>query len=331
MDLFFVLSGFLVSGLLFSEFNKKGKVNIGRFLIRRGFKIYPTFYFFIFISILLGKLISLSEYDINAEYFAGINRNNVIAELFFVQNYLGGIWINTWSLGVEEHFYFGIAILILLAYKFKFLDKPNVIVPILLVMMITPLCLRFLNYNNHPDFYYLTHLFPTHLRADSLLSGVFASYLFHFKKDWFSEFLIKYKFHLTLISVVFLSTTFIFHIKTFFMNTIGLTMVYSGFAILLSLMVVNPKTHLSISKMISQNIFNAISKIGIFSYSIYIWHLLVKHYSLYLFQTYLPDLPNILYFLIYFILAIVFGILSSKIIEIPFLKLRNRLTSIDNK
>src|SRR6266511_858077 len=44
IDLFFVLSGFLISGLLFTEYQKHGTVRIGRFLIRRGFKIYPAFY-----------------------------------------------------------------------------------------------------------------------------------------------------------------------------------------------------------------------------------------------------------------------------------------------
>jgi peptidoglycan/LPS O-acetylase OafA/YrhL len=44
VDLFFVLSGFLVSGLLFREYRARGTVSAGRFLVRRGFKIYPPFY-----------------------------------------------------------------------------------------------------------------------------------------------------------------------------------------------------------------------------------------------------------------------------------------------
>jgi len=40
VDLFFVLSGFLISGLLFKEFQKFGAINPKLFLIRRGFKIY---------------------------------------------------------------------------------------------------------------------------------------------------------------------------------------------------------------------------------------------------------------------------------------------------
>ena len=39
VDLFFVLSGFLISGLLFSELRKTGAIHVGRFLIRRGLKI----------------------------------------------------------------------------------------------------------------------------------------------------------------------------------------------------------------------------------------------------------------------------------------------------
>ncbi|MEK6578407.1 MAG: acyltransferase family protein, partial [Bdellovibrionota bacterium] len=43
VDLFFVLSGFLVSGLLFKEFQRFGEIKIISFLIRRALKIYPAF------------------------------------------------------------------------------------------------------------------------------------------------------------------------------------------------------------------------------------------------------------------------------------------------
>lgn len=52
VDLFFVLSGFLVSGLLFKEYIKYGYLRPGRFLIRRGFKIYPVYYLFYLVYII---------------------------------------------------------------------------------------------------------------------------------------------------------------------------------------------------------------------------------------------------------------------------------------
>ena len=44
VDLFFVLSGFLISGLLYKEYLKRGQSVSTRFFVRRGLKIYPAFY-----------------------------------------------------------------------------------------------------------------------------------------------------------------------------------------------------------------------------------------------------------------------------------------------
>jgi peptidoglycan/LPS O-acetylase OafA/YrhL len=51
VDLFFVLSGFLIAGLLFREQKEHGEIRIGRFYIRRGLKIYPPFYLLIAITL----------------------------------------------------------------------------------------------------------------------------------------------------------------------------------------------------------------------------------------------------------------------------------------
>ncbi len=101
VDLFFVLSGFLVSSLLFREYQKFGAVNIKRFLIRRGFKIYPAFWLFLISSLIMYWCLGIQ-----------LNSVQVLGELTFLQNYLGGIWAHTWSLAVEEHFYIGLALLV---------------------------------------------------------------------------------------------------------------------------------------------------------------------------------------------------------------------------
>jgi len=41
VTLFFVLSGFLISGLLLKEYSRTGAVDVRPFLVRRGFKLYP--------------------------------------------------------------------------------------------------------------------------------------------------------------------------------------------------------------------------------------------------------------------------------------------------
>src|SRR5437016_4189274 len=112
VDIFFVLSGFLVSGLLFEELSARGTVSPGRFLIRRGFKIYPAFWAMILVTV-VGLWL----------HGAGISLKTLCSELFYFQNYYlpaagpAGFWGHTWTLAVEEHFYF------LLAGLFLFLKR----------------------------------------------------------------------------------------------------------------------------------------------------------------------------------------------------------------
>src|ERR1039458_9010613 len=51
VDLFFVVSGFLISGLLFSEYRKTGGIRFRRFAIRRAVKIYPAFYAIVVVTV----------------------------------------------------------------------------------------------------------------------------------------------------------------------------------------------------------------------------------------------------------------------------------------
>ena len=84
VDLFFVLSGFLVGGLLFKEVIKTGEVKAGRFLIRRGLKIYPGFYLFIAVTV-IARLIHVSRGNVSQDFTA----YQLWSELLFVQNYFG--------------------------------------------------------------------------------------------------------------------------------------------------------------------------------------------------------------------------------------------------
>ena len=104
VDLFFVLSGFLVSGLLFREYQERGAVRPGRFLIRRGFKIYPAFYTMAIPILLLAQAPA----------------RQVVSELFFVQNYLlPNFFGYTWTLAVEEHFYLLLAAVVWCAVRYR--------------------------------------------------------------------------------------------------------------------------------------------------------------------------------------------------------------------
>src|SRR5690606_2129619 len=98
--LFFVLSGYLVSTLIYKEFLSTGRFSMKVFLIRRGLKIYPLFYSFVIISLIFVAV---------STYFFGYQKEDlsfkIFSEVVFVQNYFEGLWGHTWSLAIEEHFY----------------------------------------------------------------------------------------------------------------------------------------------------------------------------------------------------------------------------------
>ena len=102
VDLFFVLSGFLISNLLFSEYRKTERISLRTFYLRRALKLYPGFYLLLFSTVVFcaiaGRRITL---------------RGTLGEFFFVQNYLGGLWGHTWSLAVEEHFYLILPVLLI--------------------------------------------------------------------------------------------------------------------------------------------------------------------------------------------------------------------------
>ena len=164
VDLFFVLSGFLVAGLLFREVAQRGSIRIGRFLIRRGLKIYPAFYAFIGLSVAA-----------RIAYGDHIAKQQIWAELLFVQNYFPGVWTHTWSLAVEEHFYLLLAALFLLLARGR---SPNAFRTLPAIFLVTALivCLWRSWLIATSEYSVYTHRFPTHVEIDALLFGVLLAY-----------------------------------------------------------------------------------------------------------------------------------------------------------
>lgn len=176
VDLFFVLSGFLVSGLLFKEYLRFGYIQPKRFLIRRGFKIYPIYYLFYLVYLI--PIIMDHNYNIRF----------ILSDLTFTQNYIHGwgyAYAASWSLAVEEHFYFGFAILLWISLRNNYVKlkvesnlKGSSRVEVFIYSTMI-LCLIFRVLSNLTPYNYARNFTMTHLRIDSLLAGVLISYLYY--------------------------------------------------------------------------------------------------------------------------------------------------------
>src|SRR5207249_610766 len=142
-------------------------------------------------------------------------------------------WNHTWSLAVEEHFYLVLPLLLLgLARMKPGAANPFRPLPWLCVFVAGGLLGLRLYVAACFDFNVYTHLFPTHLRLDSLLVGVLLSYLHHFAPDYFAR-LVAYRGWLLLAGALLLTPAFVLPLEsTPFIYTAGLTLFALGSACL---------------------------------------------------------------------------------------------------
>lgn len=310
VDLFFVLSGFLVSSLLFRDYQRHGKIDWKSFLIRRGFKIYPPFYVLMAVTVVV---VLKGHYAVSARQAAG--------ELFFLQNYLGYFWNHTWTLAVEEHFYLILpAVLLVCAArggKRPFHALPACLVGLFVVVLGLRLGTQALAAGKPFDT--VRSVLPTHLRIDSLAFGVLLSYLHHFRAEALGRFFLRVRYFLPAVALLCYLPAMLFEIEhTPFLYTWGFTLLYVGNgALLLLALHAAPRGDV---------ISRAVSFVGVHSYSIYLWHIFVILSVVPRLRPFLPASHGAAWALLgYLALSVAIGIAMGKLVEGPALRLRDRL------
>lgn len=101
VDLFFVLSGYFIGKQLWREVQKTKSVDIKRFVLRRGFRIWPLYFaFFVTVMLVLRSGLGASHGGVHLPPYAGWS------DVLFLTNYIPrGIVLGSWSLCTEEQFY----------------------------------------------------------------------------------------------------------------------------------------------------------------------------------------------------------------------------------
>jgi peptidoglycan/LPS O-acetylase OafA/YrhL len=115
VDLFFVLSGFLVGRPLVRQMMHGGRPTPSTFIVARAFKIWPSYYLFL----ALGTVIAVALYS-HTHPEQIITLEHAPRYIFFFQNYRGTphwSFDHVWSLCVEEHFYILLPISALIAFR----------------------------------------------------------------------------------------------------------------------------------------------------------------------------------------------------------------------
>ncbi|MBI2300788.1 MAG: acyltransferase, partial [Armatimonadetes bacterium] len=182
VDLFFVLSGFLVSGLLFREYQRYRELRGVPFLIRRGFKIYPAYYALILVT----WVVDLSRGS-RPGHYTGL----FVCQLLYVQNYLGWRWGHTWSLAVEEHFYLLLTLALVRLSRRGGDDPFQGLARRLIGLGAAGLALRILLLVCVPQVGSRTHFMGTHVRLDELGWGVWLAWWYHYRPARLAEFVAR--------------------------------------------------------------------------------------------------------------------------------------------
>lgn len=103
VDIFFIISGFLITSLLRLEQRQTGRVDFAAFYWRRGFRILPVYFVVLLIYIAVCHLPGYQEKWVQLK--AGMPWFLTFLNEFAVEPLKGSVFTHTWSLGIEEKFY----------------------------------------------------------------------------------------------------------------------------------------------------------------------------------------------------------------------------------
>jgi peptidoglycan/LPS O-acetylase OafA/YrhL len=305
VDLFFVLSGFLISGLLFREYSTQGRVRVGRFLVRRGLKIYPSFW-------------AMLLYTVAAALATGhaVSLATLGSELLFIQNYGPTMYNFTWTLAVEEHFYLLLAALV--AWRVHRDGHPHRVFPIVVAALPVVLLLRCYWVWQWPV-EHVSHIRPTHLRLDGLAFGVALGYLAVFHGPALEAWIRRWRWVLLGGGAGLAVISLAWPVTNNLAYTAGRSALYLAAGAFLLLARYAP------FGAPRRSIVIPLAWIGANSYAIYLWHVTVRNWGGGLLamstgQT-APTVPGLV---LYVVAAVLFGAFMTRMIERPALAWRDR-------
>lgn len=289
VDLFFVLSGFLISGLLFSEVQQRGSISVGRFLLRRGFKIYPPFYAFLLLTLLLNP--SLGKF--------------ALTNAVFLQNFFPSatVWNHTWSLAVEEHFYLILPFALVILQRFQRLHWIPLVSCALIPICFVDRIITGILYRT-PE----AVVFRTDGRIDALFAGVALGYFYFYRRPDFERW--SRWWMLPVGMALLIPVT----LRTGVPSTVTQTSAIISCNLLAFMLIVFWAASRNVRS-------NALEFVGRYSYSIYLWHYPIS----FLFSRH-PLTP--LGFGLYAVTAALVGFVAALLIERPALVLRDKLYGV---
>ncbi|HWX17143.1 MAG TPA: acyltransferase [Chthoniobacterales bacterium] len=180
VDLFFVLSGYLIGGQLLAPLERGQNINFLRFFMRRALRILPAYFVILAIYFSLPSVREFPEISPLWKFLISVQNIGLHG---------GTAFSHAWSLAIEDQFYLALPLVLLVVGRWK---RAGVIVPC--VVVLGGIALRaFLAWRNPGDTgvsdrgFQLWIYYPTWTRLDPLVFGVVLAAIEKFRPNWWER------------------------------------------------------------------------------------------------------------------------------------------------
>lgn len=322
---FFVLSGFLITYLLFVESETTGKISVLKFYWRRILRIWPLY----FVMIILGFFIlPLSNFFFIPAQNANFEKyfwENFALFMLFLPNLAFSIYQTAvpnigqlWSIGVEEQFY-----LIWPWVMKKAKSFIRAIIMFTLFMILLKVVVLFLSSKFPTDTLLVLKKFFAMSKLECMSIGALGAYVLHFKREKVLAFV--YRPFVFFIAVAFIPIGILF-VPMKIQD--GIHILYSFCSLVL---ILNVSTNKNCLLKLENKVFDFLGRI---SYGIYMYHMMVAAFVLHFvkdvlhFNMDLGPKESIFVYLSVLLITIFVATISYYTIELPFIKRKKKVSTV---
>lgn len=310
IDVFFILSSFLLTYLALSEYKKRGNFSFKNYFTRRILRIWPLYFFILLLAFFIFPLIA-------NRFNASLTLPNPLYYIFFIANFytIDHVFFLKflWTISVEEQFY------LLWGFCLRMLRNHLKVITVILFLVSIVSSAYSIITNTGSYYSTLTYLF------DFAAGGTAAIWIFSDNK------IVKRIRDLSKGVTLLFYFYPIFHFILFYFletNTIGETHNFISlanryiFIFYISAFIIEQMLNVSRTKIFTKNKFLILT--GKLSYGLYCFHGITITFVNLLFQHFKLNLSLWLVIPLYFSLNYLIAAASYKFLELPFLKLKNR-------
>lgn len=317
VDLFFVLSGFLISSQLFAQMKKGKTISLKEFFLKRFFRIIPIYFVVVAIYFCI-------PFFREKEALPPLWKFLTFTQNFGLDAVNFGTFSHAWSLCVEEHFYLFLPLILLLLQTTHFFKKGYWV---LILLFAAGFAARL--YSWHQE--YLPTVdgegslvswirfvyYPTYNRLDGLLVGVSIAAIYQYLPNTWNK-IAAYGNQILLTGLVLLTIAYFFcsDLSTYTTSIVGFPFIAIGYGFLVTGAVCPTSVLYKWNSKVT-------TLIATLSYGIYLSHKGVIHMSQEIFSDWGIDKNGNVMFLICIACCFLVAWLLHLAIEKPFMKWRD--------